>query len=586
MKRFTTLLTALISAIGIFAQTQYSGTLPVLHINTDNSAPIVSKEEYVKGTFYLDALGIEGYESVGTANAPLPLQIRGRGNYTWTSFDKKPYRLKLDSKAALLGMAKSKHFALLAHADDNTGFLRNHIGFQVSRLVGLPWTPADKPIEVVLNGDYIGLYFLTETIRVDKDRVNIVEQADNIENTTEQPFAVTGGWLVEKDNYDSDPHVTIQENGNDAWFTYKTPEELSPQQESYLTEQLEKINDLIYSPDKTTITWDKMLDIDAFARFYVVQEVMDNYEAFHGSCYLNKDIDTSSSQQSLWKFGPVWDFGSSFIRHKDRHCYDTDYSALWIREAVKYPQFMEKVKEIWSDFYSNSYPSLNNYIDDFVEEISSAAICDADRWKQQGYGNRNLAEKAKTVKAMLNDNTDWLFRQWDGTPTENYIWTAYFKDNTTPAWADVYAYAYTEGKGNEEFLGQWPGTQMSVTEINGSIYNKITFKTDYDIRSYSPIIIFGNGGWGEGNQTENLKFIDGAIYDRTGIASTSSTKMPNNGLKIYAYNGILHIISPKRQTIRITHADGNTTLLPVEEGKNSIDLPHGFYIIDQTKIIL
>lgn len=66
----------------------YSGTLPVLHINTENSTPITSKEYYLNGTYYLDNLGIEGYKSIGSASEPLTLKIKGRGNYTFTGFDK------------------------------------------------------------------------------------------------------------------------------------------------------------------------------------------------------------------------------------------------------------------------------------------------------------------------------------------------------------------------------------------------------------------------------------------------------------------------------------------------------------------
>ncbi len=149
------------------------------------AVPIVSKEEYVAGTYYIDALGLQGYESLGSEAKPLPLQIRGRGNYTWKDFDKKPYRLKFDKKASPLGMNKSKHFVLLAHADDNMCFLRNTVGFELSRQLGLAYTPEQRPVEVVLNGDYIGLYMLNENIRVDADRVNITEQAD--EETITRP---------------------------------------------------------------------------------------------------------------------------------------------------------------------------------------------------------------------------------------------------------------------------------------------------------------------------------------------------------------------------------------------------------------
>ena len=264
----------------------YSGTLPVMFINTEGGVAITSTEDYVNATYYIDNMGIEGVESIASPDSAFALEIRGRGNYTWRDFDKKPYRLKFDKKAAPLGMNKSKHFALLAHADDQMAFLRNTVGFELSRRLGLKYTPAQQPIEVVLNGDYIGLYFLTETIRVDKDRVNIVEQPD----TATDASVITGGWLVEIDNYDELLQVRITEgNGEIIRFTYKTPELLSTQQERYLKTQMVATNSAIYSTDKNSQTWEHYIDIDSLARFYIVQEIMDNAESFHGSCYLHKD---------------------------------------------------------------------------------------------------------------------------------------------------------------------------------------------------------------------------------------------------------------------------------------------------------
>ena len=81
-----------------------SGTLPVLYIQTENNTPITSKEDYLQATYYLDAMGVSGYESIGSAAAPLTMEIKGRGNYTWRDFEKKPYRIKLTDKQPLLGM--------------------------------------------------------------------------------------------------------------------------------------------------------------------------------------------------------------------------------------------------------------------------------------------------------------------------------------------------------------------------------------------------------------------------------------------------------------------------------------------------
>ena len=219
-------------------------TLPALHIDTEGGVRITSKETYINATYYLEANGVEGVSDIATASEPLPMLIRGRGNYTWTGFDKKPYRIKLSASAPLAGMEKSKHFVLMAGADDNLAYMRNPLGYELSRRMGLAWTPDCRPIELYLNSKYEGLYFLTENIRVDKDRVNVTEQDDNATGD------VTGGWLVEVDNYNTDPHISVNmpDKRQQMWITYHSPEILSAQQETYLQQQFDAIRDAIPPP--------------------------------------------------------------------------------------------------------------------------------------------------------------------------------------------------------------------------------------------------------------------------------------------------------------------------------------------------
>lgn len=390
--------------VSLSGSSTYSGTLPVLFINTENGENIVSKENYVQATYYLDNMGIANVESFGTKEEQLPLEIRGRGNYTWTGFDKKPYRIKLASKTKLMGMKKSKHFALLAHADDQLGFLRNEVGFELSRRIGLEWTPSTAPVEVVLNGEYIGLYFLTETIRVDEDRVNIVEQAD--EETDE--YAITGGWLMEIDNYDEDLQVRIREgNGEIIRFTYKTPELLSPAQKSYLTDQVNALDDAIYASNKNSTAWENLIDIDALAKFYVVQEIMDNTESFHGSCYLHKE----QGYDTKWKFGPVWDFGCTFYSSSQAFIYvNPPYGQTWIGEIAKFPRFQNKVKEVWKWFKGNKYEGLDIFIDDYIDKISTASQYNYLKWSK--YGNGNIGESKRNFNNKLTSRINWLVKQW------------------------------------------------------------------------------------------------------------------------------------------------------------------------------
>ena len=387
-----------------------SGTLPVLYINTENNEPITSKESYVEATYYLDPMGIEGIEAIGSAEKPLATQIKGRGNVTWNTFDKKPYRLKLDKKAALLGMKKSKHFVLLAHYEDYYCYARDHLGFEIARRMGMPWTPEHRPIELVLNGDYVGLYWLTEKIRVDEDRVNITEQKDN----ETEPELITGGWLVEIDNYPADGQVKITEgDGSRLRFTPDTPEELSAEQRAYLTDLVTATDKAIYNKVKSSTEWEKYIDIDALARFYVINEVMDNAEAFSGSCYWNKE----RGDDTKIVFGPVWDFGNSmiFIKPQGPHFiydYDTDtFGHHWIKEIAKYPRFRRAVKAQWPRYRDEIYPEINTIIDNYISSIAGAVRVDVERWPKGP--SSSFFGMSYSLKSKFKMKYDFLCEQWN-----------------------------------------------------------------------------------------------------------------------------------------------------------------------------
>ena len=504
--------------IGLFAvltiqAASYSGTVPVIYINTENGTPITSKEDYLQATYYLDPMGCEGIEAIGSETAQEALEIRGRGNWTWNGFDKKPYRIKLGSKTAIMGMNKSKHFALMANADDELSGLRNAVGYQLARMLDMPWTPEAKPVEVVLNGEYIGLYFLTETIRVDSDRVNIVEQAD--EET--DPLAITGGWLVEIDNYDTDPHVRITEgNGERIIFTYKTPEILSKEQETFLREQMTTIDNAIYSKDKNSTTWEEYIDLDRLVRFYIVQEILDNAESFHGSCYMHRNL----GENEKWLFGPVWDFGNTFRRGGGQFIYENPpYGQTWIAEIAKFPRFQEKVKEIWLQLRENNFNEIYTYIDNYVESNEAAIQADDVRWPD--YGSQNVKGDGTTMKNNIRERVAFLAEHWgdvvqDVSPTS---YTVYFTAEGTN-WSNVNAYSWDYNGSVTEFLGNWPGTKLTQTvTIDNKQYYTLTFDPGYT--PTSPMIIFNDGKSGVGeHQTEDLVLENNTIYNLNGKMGT------------------------------------------------------------------
>lgn len=375
----------------------FSGTLPVIFIKTENSTPVTSKTEYLSAEFWLDPMGNEKIEAVGSEMEPLFIQIRGRGHSSWKG-NKKPYKLKLDTKTSLIGMPKNKHWALLKPSENTVA------GLQFGRIMNMAWTPDFRPVEVVLNGDYIGLYFLTETIRIDKNRVNIYEQQDG----ETDPNLIKGGWLVEVDNYSDDCQITILENNKcNLTLKYHSPEDLSLQQLQWLTNEFNSINSAIYSADKTSKEWEEYLDIESLARYFIIQEVMDNPDGFHGSFYLHKDL----ADNSKWVAGPIWDL-VCYKRDKTDYTFkmEVHYGFIphWIGEIIQYGSFCKEVESIWQEVYPDKLNEIYDYIDKIILPMGDAWENDCKRW---GENSAETAQfRAERLKKALKGNIDWFNR--------------------------------------------------------------------------------------------------------------------------------------------------------------------------------
>ncbi len=384
---------------------QYSsGTLPIIFINSE--APITTKEYYVNATCYIDALGQEGYESLGTAESPLALEIKGHGNHTWREYAKKPYRLKFQDKVKPLGMKKNRHFTLLPHADDDLVYLRNTVGFELSRLIGMAYTPAQEPVEVVLNGDYVGLYMLTEKICVGKNRVEITEQDD----LATDPEKITGGWLLEIDNYESDDQIYIPNGDNDmnsVNITIQDPEVLSLEQRSYITTFIEDTDKAISSSDRDSKVWERYIDMDTLARYYIVREIVDDAESFRGSCFIHKE----RGNDTKLIFGPVWDFGNAFHRGRNKFIWqDPPYGSVWISKIYMFHRFKEHVINLWQPFLGMQYPKLDKAIDDFIDRIRYAVDSDLARWPGNYTGS--IDSRKQLMKQYLSEKVAFLVSEW------------------------------------------------------------------------------------------------------------------------------------------------------------------------------
>ena len=387
-------LSFLVLFLSVLKVTAQTGTLPILYIETENHQAIVSKTVYVAGTYFL-VDPFDPSHNIGTKSSPLSLEIRGRGHSSWRG-KKKPYKLRLGQKAPLLGMNKHRHWALLKF------YAPTVAGMQLGKTMGFDWTPSTRPVEVVLNDTYLGLYLLVETNRISPQRLNIYEQPDENDDERTIPY----GWLVEVDNYRENNQVRIKENSK--WtinLTCHSPEVLSEAQNKWLIDEFSTINAAIYDDDKSGSTWEEYIDVDAMARYFIVQEVMDNSDGFHGSFYLHKD----SVDDARWIAGPLWDLSCN-EREKTDYTFRMKNSYVftphWIGELIKDQDFCDAVRDVWNEFYPEKIEGWMDDIDQRLSPCTTAFSKEIVLWAYEDQAS--LHERAERLKTALLGNIEWF----------------------------------------------------------------------------------------------------------------------------------------------------------------------------------
>ena len=432
-----------ISLTAYYANAQ-TGTLPVMRIETQNHQPVTSKTVYIPGTYFIVDNQNPDF-NIGTAESPMSLEIRGRGHSSWRGV-KKPYKIKLAEKAPLLGMNKHKHWALLKFYEPTVA------GMQLGNIMGMDWTPSTRPIEVVLNGDYLGLYLLTETNRIGKNRLNIYEQPNWNEDENTIPY----GWLVEVDNYYESNQIGIYEN--DSWnlrITYHSPDSLSTTQRQWLVGEFQNINEAIYTHNKTNSTWEQFIDVDAMARYFIIQEVLDNSDGFHGSFYLHKDM----TDDARWVAGPLWDLSCN-QRQKTDYTFKmkTSYGFTphWIGELIQDPDFGIAVRKAWEEFYPQQVQPWMDYIDEHLLLCDEAFEQEKVRWN---YTNQEtIGQRVGRLKEALLSNIEWFNTHLPATPDEI--------DDMDSANRTVVNVEYVNLAGVRSSR-PWNGVNIKVTQYDG-----------------------------------------------------------------------------------------------------------------------
>ena len=323
--------------------------IPVIEIDTGGKG-IYDKENYVKGTITIkdpEKLYSDVEEFTAT------MGIRGRGNSTW-SFPKKPWKVKLDSKASIFGMGADKEWCLLANYADRT-LMRNILAMKLSEICGFAWTPHMYSVHVYLNNEYQGVYTFCEHKKVSADRVDIDLDAGDVYLEIEQQQDETTCWWTSMG----------------VPMMFSDPEEPSAELLAEIQKHFDDFEDALYSKDMADPQkgYAAYIDVDSFIDYFIVQELAKNTDGnLRKSSFITKKKGDKLVMYHLWDFDLT--FGNSGgLLHNPEGFFIKDYTPgwyvgdNWFNRMMKDPAFVDRLQARWNELY----PQLVAMVD-FIDE--------------------------------------------------------------------------------------------------------------------------------------------------------------------------------------------------------------------------
>ena len=333
------------------------------HIHADKNA------KYPGNSIYLS--DPSGAYDIAAENC---VEIKGRGNSSWSVYEKKGYQLKFSENVSLMGMREARRWVLLSNASDDS-MMRTQLVYQMAKRTEMAFVPSFEYIDLWIDGAYRGTYLLGEKVEVDSSRLNLRSFLGGLYEQDEAFYSENEQWFFS--GY-LNRHFVVKDGvvNNDAAIVNASMVDFQT--------AVDELVAYLYSTPAVQITLDKlsrMIDVDSFAAYYLINEYSLNREAFSTSFYWYKD-----GKDDVLHLGPLWDFDT---------CMGNDgagYTASYGQEHILFkcllaiPQFRQRVTEL-KETYWPSLAGMADQVDALYKQISAAAEMNYLRWNVLGKPN-------------------------------------------------------------------------------------------------------------------------------------------------------------------------------------------------------
>lgn len=315
------------------------------------------------------------------------MRIKIRGNSSaWPS--KKPYKVKLERSADLLLRGDEESYADKDWLLLKDPKLLQTIGFEASRLIGMEWTPDHRYVNLVMNGDYRGLYLLCEPVeRNTRCRINVSKT----------------GYIAESDAYFWCEDFYIPSSLNPFGWTLKYPDadDVTEEQRAFLTRDLAKLEEALAGPQ-----YAERIDVESFARWLLAHDILGTWDSYGSNLFVARR-DTLGSKVRM----PVlWDFDGIMLMQDDWA--KVHYERFYFSQLLSSddPAFREAYLGLWSSLRRRVFDGMASHLEEYVSSEEAVAVdasmrLDAVRWRGEYIG---LGELLSAARTWFESREPWL----------------------------------------------------------------------------------------------------------------------------------------------------------------------------------
>ncbi|MDI6452652.1 CotH kinase family protein [Peloplasma aerotolerans] len=336
-------------------------TIPIGHISKDHYTPADVTVRTTKN----------GEEVV--EHSTTEAQLRGRGNSTWYSFDKKPYRLRFDKNTSILGMPEAKSYVLLTEYSDKS-LMRNAITHKMSTFFqNIPYHLQIRYVELYVNQEYRGLYVLTEQVQVHPNKY-FIESVPGSFNT---------GYFLEMD-------WRLMDSGTQPgfdWFRVSgIPYEINEpdaNDPAYTTAHVTYISQYIADVENALIAksgYEALIDVDNFVEHFLIHEFVKNVDVGWSSVFMAKERDEKLLYPMIWDFDLAIG-NADYIDYGPENFYGfaSNKNRLF-HLMMQVPEIRLRFRDRFNDFYFDELPILLEMIPVLSASLNTQVQANFTKW--------------------------------------------------------------------------------------------------------------------------------------------------------------------------------------------------------------